>query len=59
MIEIFMEALITNGILGIVCAFFMWKEVKKDNNIVKSLNGFGTQLAKIAVIIDERIPKGK
>lgn len=57
MIEIFLEALVTNGILGIVCAFFMWKEVKKDNLIVKSLNNFGTELTKVATVIDERIPK--
>ena len=57
MIETLLETLITNGVLGVVCAFFMWKEVKKDNKIVNSLDGFGKQLTKIATIIDERIPK--
>ena len=50
MIEGFIEPMIQTGILGTVCAFFMWKDVRKDNKILSALD-------KISIIIDERIPK--
>lgn len=50
MLENLMEPLIANGILGIVCAFFMLKDIRKDNKIVATLD-------RISIIIDERLPK--
>lgn len=45
-----METLVQTGVLGAVCAFFMYKDIKKDAKIV-------TTLDRIATIINERLPK--
>ena len=50
MIESIPGAMTQAGVLGAVCLFFMWKDIKKDAHIVRTLD-------RIAVIIDERIPK--
>ena len=45
-----LEMLLANGVLGAVCAFFMWKDTKKDTKIVSTLD-------KLTLIIDERLPR--
>ena len=52
MIDLITEQLIQSGVLGCVCLFFMWKDAKKDNKIIESLD-------KIAIIINERIPPNR
>jgi len=44
------ESVLQAGVLGAVCVFFMWKDIRKDSKIVASIE-------RIATIIDERIPK--
>ena len=50
MIEMIFENLATQGVLGSMCIFLIWKDIKKDNKIIETLN-------KMSIIIDERLPK--
>lgn len=45
-----LEMLLANGVLGAVCAFFMWKDIRKDTKIVSTLD-------RVAIILDERLPR--
>lgn len=50
MIEGLADVLLHNGVLGAVCLFFMIKDIRVNNHITQTLD-------RIAIIIDERIPK--
>ena len=45
-----LEMIIQTGVLGAVCGFFMWKDIRKENKM-------GRTLDRIATLIDERLPK--
>ena len=57
MIEIITEPLIQTGVLGVVCAFFMYKDIYKDRHILKNLTHITKTLNKLAIVLDERIPR--
>lgn len=57
MIETITTELIQFGVLGIMCAYFMVKDFTVNKNTVKTLVQIGKTLDKVAIVIDERIPK--
>ena len=57
MIETMPNELIQYGALGIMCAYFMIKDFVLNKNITKSLVDITQSQSKIAIIIDERLPK--